>query len=172
MKPILYLYHRFPSEIIQHAVWLYCRFTLSIRDVEDLLAEHGFNVSYETVRRWVLKFSPTYARKLRRFRPGPDDRWHLDEMFVTIRGRRMYPRRAVDAEGEVLDFLVQRRRDAKAARKLMQKLLRRQGDSPKAIVTHRLPSYRAPLRELGVSCRHETGGRKNNRAENSRQPVR
>ena len=172
MKQISYRCHRFPPEIIQHAVWLYCRFTLSFRDVEDLVAERGLDVSYETVRRWVLKFGPTYARKIRRFRPGSDDRWHLDEMFVTIRGRRMYLWRAVDAEGEVLEFLVQRRRDAKAAKKLMRKLIKRQGVSPKAIVTDKLPSYRAALREVGLTGRHETGGRKNDRAENSHQPVR
>ena len=94
MQPISYRCHRFPPAIIQHAVWLYCRFTLSFRDVEDLLAERGLDVSYETVRRCVLKFGPTYARKTRRFRPGPDDRWHLEESFVTIRGRQMYLWRA------------------------------------------------------------------------------
>ena len=90
MEPVSYRCHRFPPEIIQNAVWLYCRFTLSFRDVEDLLAERGLDISYETVRRWVLKFGQDYARRLWRFRPRPDDRWHLDEMFVTIRGRRMY----------------------------------------------------------------------------------
>jgi transposase-like protein len=172
MEPISYRCHRFPPRIIQHAIWLYCRFTLSFRDVEDLLADRGLDVSYETVRRWVLKFGPAYARKLRRFRPRPDDRWHLDEMFVTIRGRRMYLWRAVDAEGEVLDFLIQSRRNKAAALKLMRKLLKNQGFSPTAIVTDKLQSYGAALRDLGLSRRHETGGRKNNRAENSHQPVR
>jgi transposase-like protein len=172
MEPVSYRCHRFPPEIIQNAVWLYCRFTLSFRDVEDLLAERGLDVSYETVRRWVLKFGQDYARRLRRFRPRPDDRWHLDEMFVTIRGRRLYLWRAVDAEGEVLDFLIQSKRNKRAALKLMRKLLKRQGVSPAAIVTDKLPSYGAALRELGLSSRHETGGRKNNRAENSHQPVR
>jgi transposase-like protein len=100
IEPISYRCHRFSPEIIQNAVWLYCRFTLSLRDVEDSLAERGLDVSYETVRRWVLKFGPTYARRLRRFRPKPADRWRLDEMFITIRGRKMYLWRAVDAEGE------------------------------------------------------------------------
>ena len=172
MKPISYRCHRFPPDIIQHAVWLYCRFTLSFRDVEDLLAERGLEVSYETVRRWVLKFGHSYARRLRRFRPRLDDRWHLDEIFVTIRGKQMYLWRAVDAEGEVLDFLIQSKRDKPAALKLMRKLLRKHGISPTAIVTDKLPSYGAALRELGLSRRHETGGRKNNRAENSHQPVR
>ncbi len=118
------------------------------------------------------KFGHSYARWLRRFRPRPDDRWHLDEMFVTIRGKQMYLWRAVDAEGEVLDFLIQSKRDKPAALKLMWKLLRKHGISPTAIVTDKLPSYGAALRELGLSRRHETGGRKNNRAENSHQPVR
>ena len=172
MKPISYRRHRFPSQIIQHAIWLYCRFTLSFRDVEDLLAERGLDVSYETVRRWVLKFGHSYARRLRRFRPRPDDRWHLDEMFVTIRGRQLYLWRAVDAEGEVLDFLIQSKRNKAAALKLLRKLLKKQGYVPSSIVTDKLRSYSAALRDLGLSRRHETGGRKNNRAENSHQPVR
>ena len=137
-----------------------------------MLAERGLDVSYETVRRWVLKFGHSYARRLRRFRPRPDDRWHLDEMFVTIRGRRMYLWRAVDAEGEVLDFLIQSKRNKAAALKLMRKLLKKQGYVPSSIVTDKLPSYGAALRELGLSRRHETGWRKNNRAENSHQLVR
>ena len=172
MKPISYRCHRLPRQTIQHAIWLYCRFTLSFRDVEDLLAERGLEVSYETVRRWVLKFGHSFARRLRRFRPRSDDRWHLDEMFVTIRGRRMYLWRAVDAEGEVLDFLIQSKRGKAAALKLMRKLLKKQGYVPSSIVTDKLPSYGAALRELGLCCRHETGWRKNNRAENSHQPVR
>lgn len=172
MKQISYRCHRFPAEIIQHAVWLYCRFSLSFRDVEDLLAERGLDISYETVRRWVLKFGRKYAHQLRRFRPRPDDRWHLDEMFVTIRGKRMYLWRAVDSEGEVLDFLIQPKRDKKAALKLMRRLFKRQGFVPKWIVTDKLRSYGAALRDLGLSRRRETGGRKNNRAENSHQPVR
>ena len=136
------------------------------------MAERGLDVSYETVRRWVLKFGPTYARRLRRFRPKPADRWYLDEMFITMRGRKMYLGRAVDAEGEVLDFLVQRRRDGKAAKKPMLKLLRKQRYTPSSIVTDKLPSYHAALRYLGLFATHETGRRKNNRAENSHQPVR
>ena len=146
MKPVSYRCHRFPPQIIQHAIWLYCRFALSFRDVEDLLAERGLDVSYETVRRWVLKFGHSYARRLRRFRLRPDDRWHLDEVFVTIRGRQMYLWRAVDAEGEVLDCLVQSKRNKAAALKLMRKLLKKQGISLTAIVTDKLPSYGAALR--------------------------
>src|SRR3982074_1805915 len=111
MARISYCYHHFPAPIIRHAVWLYVRFTLSYRDVEDLLAERGVDVSYETVRRWVMKFGPMIARRLRQRRPRPSDRWHLDEMIVRIGLRRMYLWRAVDHEGEVLDLLVQRWRD-------------------------------------------------------------
>jgi len=108
MAPLSYHRHRFPPEIIQHAIWLYLRFTLSYRDVEELLAERWLDISHETVRRWVLKFGPAIARQLRRRRPRPSDRWHLDEMVVRIAGERMYLCRAVDDEGEVLDMLVQR----------------------------------------------------------------
>ena len=104
MDQLSYRRHRFPPPIIQHAIWLYLRFTLSYRDVEELLAERGLEVSYETVRRWVLKFGPGFARRLRRSRPRPSDRWHLDEMVVRIAGRQMYLWRAVDHEGEVLDM--------------------------------------------------------------------
>ena len=172
MQPISYARHQFPAEIIQHAVWLYLRFTLSYRDVEELLAERGVETSYETVRRWVLKFGPMFARNLRRLRPRPTGKWHLDEMVITIQGKRMYLWRAVDSEGEVLDLLVQARRDTKAARRLMRKLLKKQGYAPEVLVTDKLGSYGAARRELRLSCRHEQGVRKNNRAENSHQPVR
>jgi len=127
MPDISYRRHRFPPVIIQQAVWLYLRFTLSYRDVEDLLAERGLDISYETVRCWVLKFGPVIARRLRRCRPRPSNRWHLDEMVVRIAGERMYLWRAVDHEGEILDMLVQRRRDSRAALRLMRKLLKKQG---------------------------------------------
>src|SRR5262249_51804712 len=163
---------RFPAEIIQHAIWLYLRFTLSYRDVEELLAARGLDISYETVRRWVLKFGPAIARRLRQRRPRPSDRWHLDEMVVQIAGERMYLWRAVDHEGEVLDMLVQRRRDTQAALRLMRKLLKRQGFAPKSLVTDKLRSYAAAFRRLRLTCRHEQGLRRNNRAENSHQAVR
>jgi transposase-like protein len=115
MPLLSYRRHRFPPEIIQHAIWLYLRFTLSYLDVEELLAERGLDISYETVRRWVLKFGPVIARRLRQRRPRPSDRWHLDEMVVRIAGGRMCLWRAVDDEGEVLDMLVQRRRDTRSA---------------------------------------------------------
>jgi len=172
MTTVSFARHQFPPDIIRHAVWLYLRFTLSFRDVEDLLAERGLDVSYETVRRWVLKFGPAFAKELRRRRHRPTGHWHLDEMAVPIGGRQFWLWRAVDDEGEVLDLLVQRRRDAKAAAKLMRKLLRRQGFAPKTLVTDKLRSYGAAKTQLGLSARHEQGLRKNNRAENSHLPVR
>jgi putative transposase len=172
MEQLSYRRHRFPPPIIQHAIWLYLRFTLSYRDVEELLAERGLEVSYETVRRWVLKFGPRIARKLRRCRPRPSDRWYLDEMVVRIAGKRMYLWRAVDHEGEVLDMLVQRRRDKRAALRLMRKLLKKQGFTPKLLTTDKLGSYGAAFRHLHLTCPHEQGLRKNNRAENSHQAVR
>jgi transposase-like protein len=172
MDQLSYRRHRFPPSIIQHAIWLYLRFTLSYRDVADLLAERGLDVSYETVRRWVLKFGPMIARNLRRRRPRPSDRWHLDEMVVRIAGKHMYLWRAVDHEGEVLDMLVQRRRDKRAAVRLMRKLLRKQGFAPKLLTRDKLGSYGSAFRQLRLTCHHEQGLRKNNRAENSHQPVR
>ena len=171
MNKISYRRHRFPAEIIQRAVWLCFRFPLSYRDVEDLLAERGVDVSYETIRRWALKFGQAYARKLRQSRPRPDDRWHLYEVFSSINGKRMYLWRAVDSEGEVLDILVQSRRNKKAALKLMRKLLKKQGYAPNMVVTDKLPSYGAALRDLNMTGKHVTGGRSNNRAENSHLPV-
>jgi transposase-like protein len=146
--------------------------TLSFRDVEDLLAERGLDVSYETVRRRMLKFGPLFAKELRRRRHRPTAQRHLDEMAVLIAGRRFWLWRAVDDEGEVLDLLVQRRRDARAATKLMRRLLGKQGFAPKTLVTDRLRSYGAAKAQLGLSARHEQGLRKNNRAENSHLPVR
>src|ERR1700680_5081353 len=172
MDQLSYRRHRFPPPIIQHAIWLYLRFTLSYRDVEELLAERGLEVSYETVRRWVLKFGPGIARKLRRCRPRPSDRWHLDEMVVRIAGKRMYLWRAADHEGEVLDMLVQRRRDKWAAVRLMRKLLKKQGFTPKLLTTDKLGSYVSAFHHLRLTCRHEQGLRKNNRAENSHRVVR
>ncbi len=172
MQPISYARHQFPPEVIRHTIWLYLRFTLSYRDVEELLAERGLNISYETVRRWVLKFGSAFARNLRRLRPRPVGGWHLDEMVVSIQGKRMYLWRAVDSEGEILEVLVQPRRDKAAALKLIRKLLKKQGYAPIVLVTDKLGSYGAARRELGLSAHHEQGLRKNNRAENSHQVVR
>lgn len=169
MRQISYKRHRFPPEVIRQAVWLYFRFTLSLRDVEDLLAERGIDVSYETVRCWVDKFGRAIAANIRRSRPRPGSVWHLDEMVVRINGKRMFMWRAVDDEGEVLDALVQKRRNKRAA----LKLLKRQGYTPDEIVTDGLPSYGAALETLGCRSRHRPGRlRENNRAENSHLSVR
>ena len=165
--------HRFPADVIRQAVWLYFRFTLSVRDVEELLAQRGIEVSREAVRCWVNKFGPLMAANLRRRRGSPTGRWHLDEMVVRIAGRRMYLWRAVDDEGEVLDVLVQKRRNKHAALKLLRKLLKTQGIHPETITTDKLASYRAAARDLGLSSRHRPGGmRENNRAENSHLAIR
>ena len=172
MRKINYAGYRFPPEIIQQAIWLYLRFTLSLRDVEDLLAERGLAVSYETVRRWVNHFGPMIAADLRKRRPKPHTTWHLDEVYLKIDGRMVYLWRAVDAEGEVLDVLVQSKRNKHAALKLMRKLLKKYAFVPERLVTDDLRSYSAAVRELGIERRHERGRWKNNRAENSHQPTR
>jgi transposase-like protein len=172
MKKISYSGYRFPSEIIRQAIWLYLRFTLSFRDVEDVLAERGIAVSYETIRRWVNHFGPIIAADLRKRRPRPHSIWHMDEVYLKIGGRMVYLWRAVDAEGEVLDVLVQSKRNKHAAMKLMRKLLRKYGFVPDQLVTDDLRSYGAAAHELGIASRHERGRWKNNRAENSHQPTR
>jgi putative transposase len=172
MTEISYGGYRCPPEIIQQAIWLYVRFTLSFRDVEDLLAERGIFVSYETVRRWVNHFGPMIAADLRRRRSKPHTTWHLDEVYLKIDGRLVYLWRAVDAEGEVLDVLVQTRRNKRAALKLMRKLLKKYGFVPDKLVTDDLRSYAAAAKDLGIAKRHERGRWRNNRAENSHQPTR
>ena len=123
MKPISFKRHRFPADVIRHAVWLYFRLSVSFRDVEDIMAERGIEVSYETIRCWTIKFGPQFARALKKRRPAPSPRWHLDEMVCNVRGKRMYLWRAVDDEGEVLDLVMQRQRDTEAALKLLRRLL-------------------------------------------------
>jgi putative transposase len=172
MQKISYDGYRFPPEIIRQAIWLYLRFTLSLRDVEDLLAERGIVVSYETIRRWVNHFGPTIAAELRKRRPKPHASWHLDEMYLKIAGRMVYLWRAVDAEGEVLDVLIQSKRNKLAALKLMRKLLKKYGFVPERMTTDKLASYAAAVRELGIESRHQTNRWANNRAENSHQPTR
>ena len=173
MLPISFKRHRFPPDVIRHAVWLYFRFTLSIRDVEELLAQRGVEVSREAVRCWINKFGPLIAANLRRRRGPPTGRWHLDEMVVKIGGKRMYLWRAVDDEGEVLDVLVQKRRNKEAALNLLRKLLRNQGIHPETITTDKLASYRAAAKILGLASRHRPGGmRENNRVENSHLAIR
>ena len=154
-------------------MWLYFCFTLSLRDVEELLAQRGIEVSYETVRCWTRKFGRIFASNLRGARPAPTGRWHLDEMVVKVGGKRMWLWRAVDDEGEVLDVLRQKRRNKGAAIKLLRKLLKNTGLYPETIVTDGLASYRAALRDLGLANHHRPGGmRANNRAENSHLPIR
>ena len=159
MTKISYTRHRFPPVIIQRAIWLYFRFPLSFRDVEEMLAERGIDVSYETIRRWILQFSPATAANVRSRRVQASGIWHLDEVFVRIGGKRSYLWRAVDDEGEVLEVLAQSRRNKRAALKLTRKLLKKQGYIPNEIVTDKLGSYSAALRELGLSHLHVTGGR-------------
>src|SRR5215213_7792428 len=167
-----YKRHRFPPEIIAHAVWLYFRFALSYRDVEELLAERGVTVTYETIRQWCQKFGQPYANALRRRRPRPGDKWHLDEVFITINGQTHYLWRAVDQEGTVLDILVQRRRNKAAAKKFLRKLLSRLQYVPRVLITDKLASYGAAKREMLPSVEHRQHKGLNNRAENSHQPTR
>ena len=171
MTPISFRRHRFPADVIRHAVWLYFRFSLSFRDVEELLAQRGVEVSYETIWCWTIKFGPLMARRLKRRRPIPSPRWHLDEMVCWIGGKRMYLWRAVDDEGEVLDLVVQRRRDTEAALRLLRRLLHNQPVEPETITTDCLSSYGAALDRLDL--RRRPGRlRENNRAENSHLPIR
>src|SRR6202034_3823791 len=172
MKKISYAGYRFPPEIIHQAIWLYLRFTLSFRDVEDLLAERGLAVSYESVRRWVNHFGHMIAADLRKRRQKPHTTWHLDEVYLKIDGQMVYLWRAVDAEGEVLDVLVQSKRNKHAALKLMRKLLKKYAFVPERLVTDDLRSYGAATLDLGIDHLHDRGRWKNNRGENSRQPTR
>jgi putative transposase len=174
MRPSLSPYHRhrFAAEIISHSVWLYFRFTLSFRDVEEMLAMRGVIVSYETVRQWCHKFGQTYAKGLRRRSPRPGDRWHLDEVFLRINGRLHYLWRAVDQDGDVLDILVQSRRDTKAAKKFFRKLLKGLRYVPRVLITDRLKSYSAAGAEAMPGVEHRHQKYQNNRAENSHQPTR
>ncbi len=173
MKPISLKRHRFPADIIRHAVWLYFRFSPSFRDVEELLAQREIDVSYETIRCWTIKFGPMIARRLKKRRGAPSPRWHLDEMVCWIGGKRMYLWRAVDDEGEVLDLVVQRRRDTEAALRLLKRLLNNQPVEPEMITTDGLASYGAALDQLDLRHLHRPGRlRENNRAENPHLPIR
>ncbi len=163
---------RFPQEIISHAVWLYFRFSLSYRDVEELLAERGIVVTYETVRQWCLKFGQQYANQLQRRRPNPGDQWHLDEVFLKINGKTQYLWRAVDQDGNVLDILVQSRRNKAAAKKFFRKLLAGCQYVPRVLISDKLASYGAAKREVLPGVEHRQSRYLNNRAENSHQPTR
>jgi putative transposase len=171
-KPVCYKRHRFPPPIIAHAVWLYFRFPLSLRLVEEMLLERGIVVSYETIRRWALKFGPDYARRLRRKPPRPNDIWHLDEVVISIAGKKHWLWRAVDQDGYVLDEIVQGRRNTKAAKRLLSRLLKKQGMTPKRIITDKLSSYRAAGRQVIPGVEHRSHKGLNNRAENSHVPLR
>lgn len=164
--------HRYPVEIINHCVWLYFRFPLSFREVEELMLERGVAVSYETIRRWCAKFGQSYANQLRRRRARPGDKWHLDEVFIRINGTQHYLWRAVDQDGNVLDVLVQSRRNAKAAKRFFRKLLKGLRYVPRVIVTDKLASYQVAHREMLASVEHRRSKYLNNRAENSHQPTR
>ncbi|MFF2470429.1 IS6 family transposase [Streptomyces mirabilis] len=170
--PPSYKGHRYPAEIIAHCVWLYHRFPLSFREVEELMLERGVVVPYETVRRWCVKFGQGYAGALRRRRPRPGDKWHLDEVFIKINGELKYLWRAVDQDGNVLDILVQNRRTKAAARRFFRRLMKRTRAVPRVIVTDRLRSYGAAHREVMPSVEHRSHKGLNNRAENSHQPTR
>jgi putative transposase len=167
-----YAGHRFPAEVISHAVCLYFRFPLSLRHVDEILAARGVAVSHETVRQWALKFGQAYANQIRRRLPRAGDKWHLDEVAVKISGVRHWLWRAVDQDGTVLDILVQRRRDTRAARRLLRKLLKKQCRPPRVLVTDKLASYGAAKREVMPGVEHRRHRGLNNRAENSRQPTR
>jgi putative transposase len=168
----LYRGHRFPVEIISHCVWLYHRFPLSLRDVEEMMAERGVSVSYDTIHQWCRKFGQIYANGLRRRRPRPGDKWHLDEVFIKINGVQRYLWRAVDQDGNVLDILVTSQRDAKAATRFFRKLLKGLEYVPRVLVTDKLASYGVARRRLMPGVEHRRSKYLNNRAENSHQPTR
>src|SRR5919199_4008398 len=171
-EPATYPGYRFPAEVIQHAVWLYHLFSLSLRDIELILAERGVVVSYESIRRWCLRFGTDFAAKLRKRRPRPGDTWHLDEVYLKINGELSYLWRAVDQHGVVLDILVQGRRNATAAKRFFKRLLVGLKYKPKRIVTDGLRSYGAAHREILPEVKHRTSRYLNNRAENSHRPTR
>ena len=167
-----YAGHRFPPEVISHVVWLYFRFPISLRMVEEMLAARGIVVSHETVRQWALKFGQAIANQIRRRLPNAGDKWHLDEVAIAIAGKKHWLWRAVDQDGSVLDVLVQSRRDQRAAKRLLRKLLKKQGRPPRVLITDKLASYPAAKKELMPGVEHRRHKGLNNRAENSHQPTR
>jgi putative transposase len=164
--------HRFPAEIIQHTVWLYHRFNLSARDIEDLMAERGIAISYESIRLWCIKFGPKYAKRLRRRHQGYGDTFFIDEVFVKIQGKQHYLWRAVDQDGEVVDVFLQSRRDGKAAVSFFKRLLRVSGSEPRRIITDKLRSYGVAHRAVVPDATDDTSQYVNNRAELLHQPTR
>src|SRR3954470_25025903 len=167
-----YAGHRFPAEIISHAVWLYFRFPLSLRMVEEMLAARDIDVSHETVRQWARKFGQSFANQIRRKLPDPGDKWHLDEVCLMIGGKKHWLWRAVDQDGVVLDVLVQSRRDKRAAKRLLRKLLKRQTRVPRVLITDKRAMYGAAKADVIPSVEHRRHKGLNNRAENSHQPTR
>jgi len=171
-QPPSYRGYRYPIEVISHAVWLYFRFHLSLRDVEELLAERGVTVTYETIRAWCMKFGPSYAAGLRRRRARPSDKWHLDEVQLKIKGQRHWLWRAVDKHGVVLDILVQQRRDQQAAETFLRRVIASTGSEPRVVITDKLLSYPPAVRHVLPNVDHRRHKGLNNRAENSHQPTR
>jgi putative transposase len=168
----LYRRHRFPPEVISHAVWLYFRFPLSLRMVEEMLAARGICVSYETVRQWAKKFGEAFSNQIRKRAPARGDEWHMDEVVVSIAGERHWLWRAVDQNGFVLDVLIQRRRDSGAAQRLMRRLLKSAVTPPRVMITDKLRSYGAARAKMGLCVEHRQHKGLNNRAENSHLPTR
>jgi putative transposase len=171
-KSLLYRGFRYPAEIISHAVWLYFRFSLSFRDIEELMASRGIIVTYETIRQWTLKFGQGYANELRRRQPQRGDKWHLDEVVLTIKGKHHYLWRAVDQNGHVLDILMQSRRNRQAAKRFFRKLLKGLGYAPRVLITDKLKSYAAAKSQIMPGVEHRQHKGLNNRAELSHQPTR
>ena len=172
MKVSIYHRRRFHTDVIKRVIWLYFRFNLSLREIEELMAERGVDVSYETIRRWIDTFGTVFAKRIKSRSSNPSPRWHLDEVYTKINGKMVYLWRAVDDEGTVLDIVVQSRRNKKAAMRLLRKLLKNSGVIPSQITTDRLGSYSAALKDLNMQSIHDVGGRKNNRAENSHLSIR
>jgi len=168
----LYKRHRFPSSLIQSVVFLYHRYALSLREVEELMLIRGIDVSYETIRRWSLKFGPTYKKALRSYQSPASDKWHLDEVCLKIQGKYYWLWRALDDQDQDIDILLQPRRNAKAAKRFFLKLLGKEGFIPRVIITDKLASYKAGLRKLGLFLEHRKHKSLNNRMEGSHQHVR
>ena len=169
---LIYRGFRYPGEIISHVVWLYFRFALSFRDIEELMSSRGIIVSYETIRQWTLKFGQGYANELRGRQPQRGDKWHLDEVVLTIKGRHHYLWRAVDQNGHVLDILMQSRRNRQAAKRFFRKLLKGLRYAPRVLVTDKLKSYAAAKLHIMPGVEHRQHKGLNNRAELSHQPTR
>ena len=172
VRESLYCRHRFPAEVVSHAVWLYFRFPLSLRMVEEMVAARGICVTYESVRRWGKKFGKTFADQIRRRAPARGDKWHLDEVVVSIAGEQQWLWRAVDQNGFVLEVIVQRRRDTQAALRLMKRLLKSAVRPPRVMITDKLRSYGAARAKIGLRVERRQHKGLNNRAENSHQPTR